>query len=129
MKKINILYWVFTGLFSIFMIWSSYPDAILDPKAVEFMNGALGYPVYFIRFIGIAKLLGIIAILIPGFPRIKEWAYAGLIFDLIGAVFSIASIGQLSQGGFFMIIPIGLWAASYFLYHRRLKLMGNRSAS
>ena len=42
-------------------------------------------PAYLISFLSIAKILGVIAILIPGFPRIKEWAYAGLMFDLIGA--------------------------------------------
>jgi hypothetical protein len=63
-------------------------------------------------------VLGIIAILIPGFPRIKEWAYAGLFFDLIAAIYSIISIGQ--QGWQFILIPITLGALSYYLYHRRL---------
>ena len=52
------------------------------------MHDYLGYPVYFIQFISIAKLIGSIVILIPNLDRIKEWAYAGLFFDLAGAVFS-----------------------------------------
>ena len=87
MKKTNALYWVFTGLFSAIMVLSSIPDIIMSPDAVTFMH-QLGYPDYFIPFIGVAKVLGVIAILIPGYPRIKEWAYAGLFFDLIGAVYS-----------------------------------------
>lgn len=77
MKKRNIAYWVVTALFSAFMIFSAVPDIMMVPDAMKFI-GHLGYPDYFIPFIGVAKLLGSIAILIPGFPRIKEWAYAGL---------------------------------------------------
>ena len=84
------------------------------------MNKGLGYPVYFIPFTGVAKVLGIIAILIPGYPRIKEWAYAGLFFDLIGAIYSVTSIGQ--EGWQFILLPLGLGILSYFFYHRRLEL-------
>ena len=77
------------------------------PDAVAFMT-ALGYPPYFTPFIGVAKLLGSIAILIPGFPRIKEWAYAGLVFDLIGAVYSQIAVGMPSAGLLFMLLPFGL---------------------
>ena len=118
MKKINILYWVFTIAFSFMMVGSAIPSIQLKQEAIDFMGKGLGYPTYFIFFTGIAKVLGIIAILIPGFPRIKEWAYAGLFFDLIGAIYSITSIGQ--QGWQFILIPLTLGALSYYLYHRRL---------
>jgi DoxX-like protein len=71
MKKIKIIYWIITGLFAAFMLFTAIPDIIMDPEAIKFMT-ALGYPLYFIPFIGVAKVLGAIAILIPGFPRIKE---------------------------------------------------------
>ncbi len=62
------------------------------------------------------------AILIPGFPRIKEWAYAGLFFDLIGAVYSqIATSGFMPQMSF-MLLPIGLGVVSYMYYHKRLSI-------
>ncbi len=80
MKKTKLFFWIITGLFSAFMLFSSVPDIIKSPEAVKFMND-LGYPTYIIPFLGVAKVLGIIAILIPGFSRIKEWAYAGLFFD------------------------------------------------
>lgn len=120
MKKRNIAYWVVTALFSAFMIFSAVPDILLVPDAMKFI-GHLGYPDYFIPFIGVAKLLGSIAILIPGFPRIKEWAYAGLFFDLVGAVYSIFRTDGVDFSMLFMILPFGLLFTSYFLYHDRLE--------
>ncbi|SMG65112.1 conserved hypothetical protein, partial [methanotrophic bacterial endosymbiont of Bathymodiolus sp.] len=63
------------------------PDILYASDAVV-LFAHLGYPSYLLPFLGVAKLLGILAILIPGFPRIKEWAYAGLTFDLVGAMYS-----------------------------------------
>lgn len=68
MKKTKILYWVFTGIFCAFMISTAIPDVLLSPDAVAFM-AHIGYTSYFTRFIGIAKILGGIALLIPGFPE------------------------------------------------------------
>lgn len=119
MKKIRILYWLFTGLFAFMMLGSAIPDIIVMPMAVEGMHGGLGYPIYFIPFIGVAKLLGVIAILVPGYPRIKEWAYAGLMFDLLGATYSLIAVGGGGIGDFaFMALPIGLGVLSYIYYHR-----------
>src|ERR1700694_54010 len=53
----------------------------------------LGYPPYFLTILGLWKVLGAIALLVPRFPRLKEWAYAGIFFDLTGAVASIAAVG------------------------------------
>ena len=118
MKKTNIYFWIFTGLFSVMMLFSAIPDIFLVPNAVIFMT-KLGYPNYFTSFIGVAKVLGIIAILIPGYPRIKEWAYAGLAFDLIGATYSQLASAGFMAGIFFMIIPFGLGTLSYIFYHKR----------
>lgn len=123
MKKTNIVYWIVTVLFAALMAMSAIPDVLSDPMAVKGMHEGLGYPLYFIPFIGVAKLLGVIAILIPGYPRIKEWAYAGLVFDLLGATYSIFASGQPASGGIFMIIPLSLAAAAYFVYHRRTKML------
>ena len=88
-KTTNILYWIFTILFAGFMIWSSIPSIKPNAQSIQFMHDFLGYPIYFIQFISIAKLLGAVALLIPGLIKIKEWAYAGLFFDLTGAIFSV----------------------------------------
>jgi len=131
MKKLTITYSVFTALFAAFMLMSAIPDILSQPVAVEGMHKGLGYPIYFIPFIGVAKLLGSIAILIPGFKRIKEWAYAGLTFDLIGATYSILAVtgGKIGAEMLFMAFPLLLAATSYILYHRRLKAIAARQSS
>lgn len=125
-KKINLLYWISTILFAAFMTWSAYPDAFATPDAIKFTHDFLGYPVYFIIFIGVAKLLGVAAILIPGFPRVKEWAYAGLFFDLIGAVYSLLSMSKPDPGMLIMLIPFVLGIASYIFHHKKLKAAAAR---
>jgi uncharacterized membrane protein YphA (DoxX/SURF4 family) len=120
MKRTNILYWVFTGLFAAFMIFTAMPDIMMTPEAVTFIN-SLGYPKYFIPFIGVAKVLGSIAILIPGFPRIKEWAYAGLAFDLIGATYSVISTNGLDASMLFMLLPFTVGTLSYIFHHKKLQ--------
>jgi uncharacterized membrane protein YphA (DoxX/SURF4 family) len=120
MKKTNIIYWIFTSLFSALMIFSSVGGLGNDPEAAKFMSD-LGYPAYFSFFISVAKILGVIAILIPGYPRIKEWAYAGLVFDLTGATYSIIAVGMDLGGLIFMAISFILAFGSYLYYHKRLK--------
>lgn len=120
MKKIKIIYWIFTGLFAAFMLFSSIPDILCTPEAVTFMT-QLGYPMYFTPFIGVAKVLGIIAILVPGFPRVTEWAYAGLFFDLAGATYSILAIGTPLVQCIPMLIPFIFGIGSYIYYHKKLK--------
>lgn len=126
MKTTKILYWVFTGLFAAMMLLSAIPDLLVTPDAVNIMSVQLGYPDYFIPFIGVAKVLGVIAILVPGFPRIKEWAYAGLFFDLIGAAYSsvyVLTKNHLPLGGTaFLLLPIGLGILSYNWYHKLQRL-------
>ena len=121
MKKTKIIYWIFTSLFAFLMLGSAIPDILSMPVAVKGMREGLGYPIYFIPFIGIAKLLGVVAILISGYPRIKEWAYAGLLFDLTGATYSIISSGQPVADWIFMVLPLGLGICSYIYYHKKSK--------
>lgn len=130
MKKINILYWTFTILFALMMLGSSIPDILMDPIAIEGFR-KMGYPSYLLPFIGVAKLLGVIAIVVPGFARIKEWAYAGLVFDLLGATYSIIASGESVAAWGFMIIPLALATGSYIYYHKRvqLKLAGSLQSS
>ncbi len=121
MKKTNTIYWIFTGLFGALMLFTAIPDILKSAEAVTFMTEHLGYPLYFVAFIGWAKVLGVLALFIPGYPRIKEWAYAGLAFDLIGAVFSILSVEQFSASMLFILAPVVLGTVSYIYYHKRLK--------
>ena len=114
MKNSKTYYWVATGLFAGFMGLTAVPDILKIDEAVKFI-GHLGYPEYFVPFIGVAKLLGSISILIPQFKKIKEWAYAGLCFDLIGATYSNLMIEGLKAEILFMLIPFSLLAVSYHL--------------
>jgi uncharacterized membrane protein YphA (DoxX/SURF4 family) len=120
MKKTNILYWVFTGLFCFMMLGSAIPDIISSPMAVKGFQD-MQMPTYLLPFVGIAKALGVIAVLIPGYPRIKEWAYAGLFFDLAGAIYSIWASGHPVQDWAFVFIPVLLGVWSYVFYHKRLR--------
>lgn len=120
MKNINLWYWIVTGLFAAFMIFSATSNVMVSEDAVQFLNGKLGYPVYIIPFLGVAKILGSIAILVPGFPRVKEWAYAGLCFDLVGATFSFIALGGWTPDNLFMLLFIGILFLSYYLWHKKM---------
>lgn len=120
-KTINILYWVFTILFAALMLFSAAGGIQPSPDAVKIMHDGMGYPVYFIQFLSIAKIIGSIAILIPGLYRIKEWAYAGLFFDLVGAIFSgIASAGKFDPMMLAMLVWIVPGILSYYFWHKRM---------
>jgi hypothetical protein len=78
----------------------------------------LDYPMYFFAILGFWKVSGAIAILVPRFPRLKEWAYAGIFFDLTGAAASCAAVGGYGAYGFHVIAPLiiaGLTVASWAL--------------
>lgn len=127
MKTMNLAYWIITGLLSALMLLGSVPDLLMNPDAVA-LFAHLGYPAYLLPFLGAAKIAGVAAILIPGFPRIKEWAYAGLTFDLAGAMYSTISVGDPAGGWLLFLIGFALIAGSYILHHRRQKAPARGSA-
>lgn len=114
MKSTKIIYWICTVLFAGFMIFSAIPNITQSPEAVKFITD-LGYPKYFIPFIGVAKLLGSLAILIPSFKKIKEWAYAGLFFDLIAATYSLIYVYGFNPSMSVMGLAFALGITSYIL--------------
>ena len=114
MKKVNIIYWIFTILLILLMAFSAVGSFFSNPQS-EIMLKQLGYMPYIIKFLAVAKGLGIIALLVPGFRRLKEWAYAGFTFDLIYATYSFIKVGDPLSGWapmFGFIIILGL--AYYF---------------
>jgi uncharacterized membrane protein YphA (DoxX/SURF4 family) len=119
-KRDTIISWVSTVLFCAFMLTSAIPN-ILSSKEWVTVFEQLGYPLYMLPFLGVAKLLGVIVLLIPGFNRLKEWAYAGLFFDLVGAVYSGLAVGGFDPKMLVMLIPFGLGALSYVYHHKRVK--------
>lgn len=121
MKKVNLFYWIVTGLFAAFMIFSSISNVTSSPEAVQFLSDHLGYPKYIIPFLGVAKILGAIALLLPQLRRLKEWAYAGLFFDLAGGFYSLLLVEGAKLHVMLMLIFIGVLFASYFLWHKKLE--------
>jgi uncharacterized membrane protein YphA (DoxX/SURF4 family) len=111
-KSTKIIYWTTTGLFAAFMAMSGVPNILKDAESIKFITH-LGYPEYFIPFIGVGKVLGAIAILIPSFKKLKEWAYAGLFFDLIAATYSLTIIDGFQPSMLVMIVILGVAALSY----------------
>ena len=91
-KTIGILYWVFTIMILGIMGGGGVANLLHTGGSVEILQ-KLGYPTYFSSFLGVTKILGIMAILLPVPPTLREWAYAGFTFDVCAAVFSLFSIG------------------------------------
>jgi len=98
-KRKKIIYWIAT-------VWLAL--GMLSTGAVQLFKGKtgaggvdiithLGYPVYFITILGVWKVLGVVAVLIPGFPLLKEWAYAGFFFVMSGAAISHIASGSVNE--------------------------------
>ncbi|MGH9685196.1 MAG: DoxX family protein [Candidatus Acidiferrales bacterium] len=110
-----IAYWVTTALVVFELALGGIWDILRVPQARGLIE-RLGYPPYFLVILGIWKLLGAVALVIPRFPRLKEWAYAGVLFDLTGAVASLFASGLIDAGT--MVYPIvmtGVAVASWAL--------------
>jgi DoxX-like family len=118
------IYWLATGLAAIFMLMASVPDVLQMPAAIEIFTH-LGYPIYLLPFLGTAKVLGVIAVLVPSASRLKEWAYAGLVFDLMGALYSHVSVGDSVPTWAWPITGLVLVSASYLLYRTKGNDEGN----
>jgi uncharacterized membrane protein len=86
-KRNKIIYWIATSLLAIGMLQSGIFAVLRTKQWVDIMT-PLGYPVYFLTILGVWKILGVIAILVPGYKLVKEWAYAGFFFAMTGALAS-----------------------------------------
>jgi uncharacterized membrane protein YphA (DoxX/SURF4 family) len=93
MKPRAIAYWVTTILGPASFVIGGYLNLTRDPQVMTTL-AHLGYPPYFATIMGVWKLLGAIAIVAPGLPKLKEWAYAGFFFDLTGAAATRAFVGD-----------------------------------
>lgn len=95
-KRNKIIYWIATlwlalGMFSTGLV------QILKVKEEVDLTARLGYPEYFLTILGVWKILGVIAVLVPKFPLVKEWAYAGFFFAMSGAAFSHIAAGTTKE--------------------------------
>ncbi|MBI4919314.1 DoxX family protein [archaeon] len=108
-KTIKIVYWTFTILLSLGMLFSGVASLMFTEQGKEVMKH-LGYPLYLNIILGIAKVIGVIAILQWKFKTIKEWAYAGFTIDFIGAFASYVFSGD----GILMALPPVIFLAVMF---------------
>ena len=100
MKNTNkIIYWTATALLSFGMLGSGISQ-LLHVKEMDELITHVGYPIYLMNIIGVWKILGVIAILIPNFKLVKEWAYAGFFFLMTGALFSHLAMGDAGKAIF-----------------------------
>jgi len=118
MKARTWIGWAVTGLMAALMLLSAVPDVLRIPGALAVFRH-LGYPPYLLVFLGTAKILGVGVVLAPGVLRLKEWAFAGLTFDLTGALYSHLSVGDPASAWMPAAIGLALMAGSYVAYRKR----------
>lgn len=114
MNSKTIGYWVTTALIVLAMGFGGAMDLVRGPDIVAGM-AHLGYPAYFLLVLGAWKILGAVAIVVPRFPRLKEWAYAGIVFDLTGAAASHAASGDDAGKVLTPLVIFGIAMASWAL--------------
>lgn len=127
-KKIKIIYWISTlwlasGMLAtgIVQLLRMPAEGAVSPPGVEGITH-LGYPIYFLTILGIWKLLGVIAVLAPKTPLIKEWAYAGFFFTMSGAIFSHVAVGDPVKELFPSLLLLVLTVVSWYLRPASRKL-------
>lgn len=119
-KTIKILYWAVTIIFCLANFASGVAELFPNQMGIDLMK-QLGYPIYLMAILGVAKILGVVAILQTKWKTIKEWAYAGFAIDFIGAS---ASFYFIKAGFFATVFPLVFLAvmfASYFLWKKAFK--------
>ena len=121
-KRNKIIYWVATLWLSLGMVSTGIVQMIRIKEEVDKMT-QLGYPGYFLTILGVWKILGVIAILIPRFPLVKEWAYAGFFFAMSGAVFTHLAVGDEAKEYFGPALLLVLTAVSWYFRPADRKLV------
>ena len=110
----TIAFWVTTIFGPASFVIGGYLHLTRDPQVMATL-AHLGYPAYFASIMVVWKLLGAIAIVVPGIPRLKEWAYAGFFFDLTGAAATRAFVGDSAADILAPLVFLALVAASWAL--------------
>ncbi|MCR2805591.1 DoxX family protein [Paenibacillus soyae] len=114
MKKIKIAYWIVTACTLIGFAISAFNEITHSPKTFTGTTELLGYPAYFLTLLGVAKIIGIIVLLVPRYYRLKEWAYAGFTIDCISAFWSMMAVGN-PMGSIQSVVVFLFVMLSYYL--------------
>jgi uncharacterized membrane protein YphA (DoxX/SURF4 family) len=116
-KRDKIIYWIATIWLALGMISTGAVQLFRlkgnGPGSVDSMTH-LGYPVYLVTILGVWKFLGVVALLIPKFPLLKEWAYAGFFFIMSGAIFSHIAVGDTMKELFPSLLLLILTVISWY---------------
>ncbi|MBL7756865.1 MAG: DoxX family protein [Chitinophagaceae bacterium] len=119
MKKQKLIYRISTGLFTLGIAMTIVSSLFPSPEAISFFTAILDLPAHLLIFTAIAKLLGLLAILMPMVhPRLREWAYAGFVFNLIGAIYVILAAGSSPVDTLFPVLLLILLTISYVYHHK-----------
>jgi uncharacterized membrane protein YphA (DoxX/SURF4 family) len=131
-KRNKIIYWIATiwlasGMLSTgtLQLFKVKAEGALAPPGVYGITH-LGYPVYFLTILGIWKILGVVALLIPRFPLLKEWAYAGFFFVMSGAIISHIAVGDSMSEIFPSLLLLILTVVSWYFRPENRKITGDR---
>jgi uncharacterized membrane protein YphA (DoxX/SURF4 family) len=112
-KRNKIIYWIATVWLALGMVSTAIVQVMKVPEEAD-MFARLGYPVYLLTLLGVWKILGSIAVLVPKFPLLKEWAYAGFFFAMSGAVVSHIAMGDGAVELFGPTLLIALTVVSWY---------------
>jgi uncharacterized membrane protein len=112
-KRNKIIYWIATIWLALGMTSTGVVQFLKMKEEVDMMT-RLGYPIYFLTILGVWKILGVVAILVPKFPLVKEWAYAGFFFAMTGAIFSHMAVGDGAMDYFGPSLLLVLTAVSWY---------------
>lgn len=113
-KRNKIIYWVATCWLALGMVSTAIVQLIKMEEEIQKTSLQLGYPGYFLTIIGVWKLLGVFTILIPKYPLVKEWAYAGFVFVMTGALFSHFAVGDPASEYFGPVLLLVLTLVSWY---------------
>jgi hypothetical protein len=120
-KRNKIIYWIATIWLALGMTSTAIVQ-LMKIKEEADMMGRLGYPLYFLTILGIWKILGVVAVLAPRFPLVKEWAYAGFFFAMSGALFSHLAVGDPAKDFFGPTLLLVLTIVSWYFRPAERKL-------
>ncbi|MFT5522112.1 MAG: putative membrane protein YphA (DoxX/SURF4 family) [Pirellulaceae bacterium] len=119
-------YWITTLLFCVLFTFGGFAN-LLQIEAQKQIVTQLGYPLYFMTLLGMAKLIGVVILIMPGFPRLKEWAYAGFTFVMLGAAFSHLEVADPAYKIFIPLVIMCLGITSCALRPANRKLVADPS--